>query len=72
MPKRRDAGDYPSPYTALLEVDGAMFVITRRETAGFYAVRLTPEERDLAIRALDDAHADVEARIVGARRKAGR
>lgn len=72
MRRRRDGGDYPSPYTALIQFDGVMFVITKREKNGFFAKRLTPEERDLAIRTLDDAHADIEARIVGARRRAGR
>lgn len=68
MPRRRSRrGDYPSPYTAILEVDGVMYRIADRGPSGFRAVRLTRAETETARRAFDDVHADVEARLVGAR-----
>lgn len=68
MPRRRSrAGDYPSPYVAILEVNGVLYRIADRGRGGFRAVRLTRRETEMAQRAFDDVHADVEARLVGAR-----
>jgi hypothetical protein len=66
VPRRRSASA-PAPYTAILVVDGAHYLIIDRKRGGFRAVRLASNEAKLAQRTLDDAHADIEARLVGAR-----
>jgi hypothetical protein len=66
VPRRR-SGSYPSPYTAVIEVDGAMYLLVDRTKRGFRGVRLTATETKMAREAFDDAHADVEARLVGSR-----
>jgi hypothetical protein len=62
VPRERDP--YPSPYDAVIFVANRAYLIIEREKRSFRAVRLTRKETRLVRDALDDAHADVEARIV--------
>lgn len=60
-------GDYESPYTSVLIVDGAYYLIVDRRLDGFTARRLSSYEVRVARRTLDEAHADLEARLGGRR-----
>lgn len=65
-PSRR--GQYESPYTSVLLVDGEFYLIVERQRRGFVARRLSKSEERLALRAFDDLHADLEARLQAVRR----
>ena len=69
MKRPSERGGYQSPYTSVVVVDGAMFLVTDRERGAFRAMKLTSAECKPVTQALDAAHADVEAPIVGARRQ---
>ena len=60
-PSRR--GQYESPYTAVLLVDGVHYLIVERRRDGFVARRLSKAEGVVVRRAFDDVHADLEARL---------
>lgn len=56
-------GDYESPYTAVLVIDGVSYVITERRSNGFVARRLSKREAKTVRDAFDDVHADLESRL---------
>lgn len=60
-PSRR--GRYETPYTAVLLVDGAYYLIVERRRDGFVTRRLSKAEAAVVQRAFDDVHADLEARL---------
>lgn len=68
---RRD-GTYPSPYAAIVEVEGVLYLIVERQRRGFRAVELTADEATVARSAYDDLQADLEARLLRGRRPSRR
>lgn len=60
---KRDS--YGSPYVSVFELGGAMYVITERRRSGFSAVKLNAEARAWVQSSLDDAHANLDALLLG-------
>lgn len=65
MKRPSRSGDYESPYTTVRIVDGVYYLVVDRRRGGFTARKLTAAETSIARRALDEAHADLEARLGG-------
>ncbi|MCZ7679791.1 MAG: hypothetical protein M5U28_13920 [Sandaracinaceae bacterium] len=51
----------------MIELDGVWHLVVARGSWGFTARRLTPEEFERAMTALDDVHAELEAGFIGPR-----
>lgn len=63
--KRRRRG----PRTRFLHVDGELHLVVARRPTGLETCKLGPVDEQLVEAALDDAQADLEARILGFRRR---
>lgn len=63
-------GTYPSPYAAVIEVEGRLYLIVDRQRRGFRAVELTEPEARIVRTAYDDVQANLEASLAGGRRRA--
>lgn len=64
---RRDP--YPSPFVSVFELGGDLYVITERRGAKLTAVKLNAAMRKWAQSELDDAHANLDALLLGFHRK---
>lgn len=53
--------------STLIELDGVWHLVVARGSWGFTARRLTTEEFERAMTALDDVHAELEAVFIGPR-----
>jgi len=51
--------------TRFVFVDGEVHLIVERTATGLSTRRLRGAERDLVVRALDDVHYDLEAKLIG-------
>lgn len=56
-------GAYENPYTAVVFVDAAPYLITERRRDGCVARKMDAAEAEIVRRAFDDVHADFGARM---------
>lgn len=62
MQKPRRKGEPFVP--TIIELNGVWHLVVTRGSSGFTARRLTAAEFELAMKMLDDVHAEIEARFV--------
>ncbi|MFO0686921.1 MAG: hypothetical protein U0234_32960 [Sandaracinus sp.] len=68
MPKRRELKRRRVHRTRFIDVDGDVYFISDRDTDGFEAVRLGPEDAAVVRRMRDDNEIEMESAVLARKR----
>lgn len=68
MPRRRELKRRRVPRSRFIDLDGDIYLITDRDSEGFEAVRLGPEEAEVVRRMRDDNEIEMESEVLARRR----
>lgn len=68
MPKRRELKRRRVHRTRFIEVDGDIYFISDRDSEGFQAVRLGPDDAEVVRRMRDDNEIETESAVLARKR----